>query len=101
MNESNLVEEKKIINLTFKYSPLLFIFDQLMRITCLIAYLYYGFSAWYFLIGQIIILIITGYISDKIQEKIKTKYKKFINPLYLSLNPDIELAENIPSKLMG
>lgn len=101
MNESNLVEEKISVILTFRYSPLLFISDQVLRIVVLVAYLYYDFSAGFFIFGQIVILLMTNIIGNKIQERIKAKYKKFVNPLYLSLNPDIELSDIIPDKLRG
>lgn len=101
MNESNLVAEKISVNLIFKYSPLFFICDQILRISILFAYLYYNFSIWYFLLAQLALLIITGFINDKNQKKIKTTYKKFVNPKYVNLNPDIELSDNIPTKLMG
>lgn len=101
MSETNLIKEKFYINLTFKYTPILFIFDQLTRIIILFTYLYYDFSAWYFLLIQFIILVITGVISDKIKTKVLSKYKKNVNPIYSNLNSFIEIIDDIPIKLMG
>jgi len=76
MSETNLIKEKFYINLTFKYTPILFIFDQLTRIIILFTYLYYDFSAWYFLLIQFIILVITGVISDKSKQRFYLNIKK-------------------------
>lgn len=101
MDESNLIEEKISVNLNFKYTPLLFILDQALRIGALFIYLHFGFSAWYFLLIQLLILILTVAIANRIIESIRFKYKKFIDPLYQNLEPDIQISENIPSKLLG
>lgn len=101
MDESNLITQNVTINLSFKYNPLIFISDQIIRIGILFAYLNYGFSIWYFLLIQLIILVATGLIADKIRESIITKYKKFINPIYINLNPNIQITDNLPSKLLG
>lgn len=101
MNESNLIDEKFSVNLEFKYSPLLFILDQIIRVIILILYLYYDFSSWYFVIGQVALLFIMSSINDKIQEFTISKYKNFVNPIYTSLNPTINISKNIPSKLEG
>lgn len=101
MNETNLLEEKFHVSISFKYNPLLFILDQLARIIILITYLYYDFSTWYFLLLQIIVLIITSVIGDKIQTKVLSRYKKFVNPIYLNLNSFIEIVDDIPAKLTG
>lgn len=101
VSESNLISEKILARLTFKYSPLLFIIDQFFRILILIVYLYYDFSAWYFLIAQFVVIGITGAISNQIEESLLDKYKNYINPIYLPLKPKLELSENIPSLLTG
>lgn len=101
MNETNLINEKHSFSLTFKYSPLLFILDQILRIAILTAYLYYEFSTWLFLLGQLFIFGITVPISNKIVGSIKNKYRKFVNPQYESLNAEIDIVANIPSKLVG
>lgn len=101
VSESNLISEKILARLTFKYSPLLFIIDQFFRILILIIYLYYDFSGWYFLIAQFVVIGITGAISNQIEESLLDKYKNYIHPIYLPLKPKLELSENIPSLLTG
>lgn len=101
MEQSNLIEEKILVNLNFNYTPLLFILDQFLRIVTLFTYLHYGFSTWYFLLTQLLILIFTGFISSEIIESIKNKYEMFVDPSYKYLNPDIQVFDNIPSKLLG
>lgn len=99
MAETNLIDEKFTIELKFKYSPLIFILDLILRVSILTIYLYFTFPTWSFLLGQLIVFFITVPLSNKFKENIIKQYQKFINPQYNSLNADIEIIENIPTKL--
>lgn len=101
MNDTNLISEKIATELSFKYTPILFITDQIIRFLILFFYLYNDFSVWYFLGLQFTLFIITGLFSDKIKKNITEKYKKYINTNYQKLDPEVEVASNIPNKLMG
>lgn len=101
MEENTLLSEKLVVNLKFRFSPLFFLLDQLIRIFILIAFLYYDFSVWIFVCIQVALLFPSGYLSDKQNEKIKKKYLGLVNNEY-SLNiPEISVADNIPKYLMG
>lgn len=101
MNDNNLISEKIIVNLKFKYSPFLFILDQLLRIGILITYIKYGFSAWIFIVLQLSLHFLSNYLKEKYDLSLTKKYQSFINPEYLKINPEIKIEENIPSKLIG
>lgn len=98
INEKNNTYE---LLLTYKYSPILFICDHLFRLVVLASYIKYNYSTWYFIIVQILLIIISFLIHDNSINKIKSKSRKYINPLYSNLNLDIIITENIPNKIMG
>ncbi len=101
MEENTLLSETLLVNLKFRSSPFVFIFDQLIRICVLVAFLYYDFSVWIFVGVQIALLFASGYLTDKQNEKIKKKYLAFINKDYSINSPEISIEENIPKYLMG
>lgn len=101
MSDSNLIREDLVVILKFKYLPILFIFDQIIRFGILFLYLKLNFQTWLFVFLQITLLTLVGFFSDKKNSKIKNKYLTFLNPSYSSLSPEIIIEENIPKGLMG
>lgn len=101
MDETTLLREQKNIELHFKYSPILYLLDHALRFFLLWLYIKFDLSNWYFIISQLVLIGITGYVSDIFKEKIKSKYKNYINPIYSQEKFDISISENPPEKLLG
>lgn len=97
----DFIHDKLTAKIAFKYSPLLYILDQFFRIIILIIYIYYDFSAWYFLGAQFLLMIISGSISKMRKDLLIKKYINYINNSYNKNGTKLELSSNIPSLLSG
>lgn len=101
MTETNLINEKLIANLKFKFSPIHFLIDQFIRFGILITYINYSFPTWLFIFAQICVFFASGYINDKRNQKVKNRYMDLINPVYMSKKIEVLIEENFPKYLMG
>lgn len=99
-NNSNLIKQKLIINIGFVYNPIFYCFDLFIRTIIFIFYLKDYLPAWIFVIFQIILIVIIGYINDFYKKKLIAKYNACINPDYVNIAKELKITENIPNKLM-
>jgi len=101
MVENTVVSEKLMVSLKFRYSVYLYLLDQIIRFSIVVAYIYYNFPTWIFIIIQISLLLVTSYLTDKQNEKTRKKYASLLKPEYRIPFPEISVEENIPRYLTG
>lgn len=99
-SNSNLIKQKLIINIGFVYNPFFYCLDLSIRILFLFLYLKNYLPAWIFVIFQIVLLVIIGFINDNYKTNLITKYNAFINPDYTSIVKELKITENVPNKLL-
>lgn len=99
MDETNLISQKLIVKLKFKYNPWFFILDQLLRIIILTLYLQSYFSTWIFILIQLALIGFEFYRLNKYKSKLIKKYNVYLNKKYTIEKPVLELDEEIPETL--
>jgi hypothetical protein len=93
--------EKLQVKLLFKYEPVMFILDLVIRIISFILYIQGFFPAWLFITFQITLSIVEILIHEEYKAKVIKKYKPFINPAYSQNDVEIVLEDNIPETMTG
>ena len=102
MTESTTVPKEKLqVKLLFKYEPLMYIIDMVIRVFSFILYIQGVMPSWVFIVFQIILAIVEMVIHEGYKEKVIKKYKPFINPEYAGYDIEMVLDDNVPESLNG
>lgn len=96
---SNLISEKLQVHIRFLYNPILFIFDQIIRIIFLLFYTQNYIQTWLFLLIQFSLVFILYFYNKKYLNNLTEKYNKDINEEYQNQNPELVFEESIPDGL--
>jgi len=100
-DSTTALNEKLQVKLLFKFEPLLFILDMIVRIVSFMLYIQGYMAAWLFITFQIILAFVALGIHEDHKGKVIKKYMLLINPAYSKNDVEIVLDDNVPESITG